>query len=120
MRITQVSAAIEAFCHVARIANRVLNIRYFDSSALHALALYFDWRGRRRQKKRILVLTLVSSTEKVKAPIGYANAADVTRGHDDKYKNRKKIADMRLRFYSGNPKISNLHKSPHDYWALSW
>jgi hypothetical protein len=54
MRITQVSAAIEAFCHsiaVARIANGVLNIRYFDSSALHALALYFDWRGRRRRKK---------------------------------------------------------------------
>jgi hypothetical protein len=104
---------------------------------------------REHKSKRIVAVTgsgqLKSRlTEKVKAPIGYANAADVTRGHDDKYKNRKKIADMRLRFSkmpfafpylctsfrddivltprsdSGNPKISNLHESPHDYWVLSW
>jgi len=39
MCIAQVSTAIEAFCHsiaVARIADGVLNIRYFDNSALHA------------------------------------------------------------------------------------
>ena len=44
MCIAQVSAAIEAFCHgiaVARIADGVLNIRYFDNSALHAL--HFIW-----------------------------------------------------------------------------
>ena len=57
MCIAQVSATIEAFCFsiaVARIADGVLNIRYFDNSALHDLALYFDLRGRGRRKSALL------------------------------------------------------------------
>ena len=57
MGVAQVSAAIKAFCHgiaVARIANRVLDVRYFDNSALHALALYFDLQGQGRRKSACL------------------------------------------------------------------
>ena len=65
MCIAQVSAAIEAFCHGiagARIADGVLNIRYFDNAALHALALYFDLQDMgKANKRRTLALSACNS-----------------------------------------------------------
>src|SRR5215471_6936317 len=55
MRIADGSAAIGAICYsivAARVADRILNARYFDNSALHALAFYFDMRAKGKAKRK--------------------------------------------------------------------